>query len=136
MPTENSETEHASFCEFGSITEIICSISLCFLPELCSSIEQLAELEDKNGTVVSRTARKFFRRTSLFYFISKQWCMHNNYLSIITALRVEFHRKKNKHPIFDDSESPSRPVVMIFFVAVSVTWVFYGTGLFALCPNP
>ena len=37
---------------------------------------------------------------------------------------------------FDNSESPSRSVVLIFFVAVSVTWVFYGTGLLALCPNP
>ena len=37
---------------------------------------------------------------------------------------------------FDEPESPSRPVVLIFFVAVSVTWVFYGTGLLALCPTP
>ena len=37
---------------------------------------------------------------------------------------------------FDDSESLSRPVVLIFFVAVSVTWVFCGTGLLAAVPNP
>ena len=27
-------------------------------------------------------------------------------------------------------------MVLIFFVALSVTWVFKGTGLLALCPTP